>query len=172
MISRQVLYKTARVFSFTALVWLLNPLQVSAALAATSDARQADKQRLDYQAIEEARRTNVARNIHLSKTESSRFWALYDDYRTATSTFDARRTELLMRLSKQVDDLSDGEGRLLMKDALTLEKERQEEKQRYLELVAEILSGDRLFRYYQIETKLDAQARASWTRLIPLAVAP
>ena len=172
MISSQVLYNIANGFSLVALVVLLNSLQSPSAIAATRDVTQTAKQRSDHQAIEEARKANVARNIHLSETESSRFWSLYEEYRTATSAFDVRRTELFVRLSEHVEDLSDGEGRLLVKDALSLEKQRQEEKQRYLGKIAEFLSGDRLFRYYQIETKLDAQARASWTRLIPLAVAP
>ena len=53
-------------------------------------------------------------------------------------------------------------------DALELEEQRQLVKKRYFEKFAEVLLGQQLFRYHQIETKLDAKKRHDWTSIIPL----
>ena len=56
----------------------------------------------------------------------------------------------------------------LVTEALWIEEQRQLLGKRYFEKFGEVLPGQRLFRYYQIETRLDAKKRHEWTGIFPL----
>ncbi len=119
--------------------------------------------------VEEAeRRATVAANLPLLDSEAEAFWDLYLEYRAADKEMDDQRADLMRRFGESYEDLADDEGNRLVTDTLGLEEQRQLLKKRFLEKFARVLPGQRLFRYYQIETKLDAKKRHDWTQLIPL----
>ena len=124
---------------------------------------------LNHQLAETKRQAVVATNLPLLESEAEAFWALYLEYRAAAKEMDDRRLDLIRRYANVYDDLPSDQGDDLVTDALRVERERQAVKQRYLKKFARLLPGQRLFRYYQIETKLDAMQRYDWTQQIPLA---
>ena len=123
---------------------------------------------LAHQKEEIERKATVAANLPLLDAEAEAFWDLYLEYRAADKEMDDQRVNLMLRLTESYEDLADDEGNRLVTDALRLEEERQSLKKRYFKKFARVLPGQRLFRYYQIETKLDAQKRYDWTLIIPL----
>lgn len=124
---------------------------------------------LQHQLAETQRQAMVAANLPLLDSEAEAFWALYLEYRAAAKEMDDKRLNLIRRYASSYDTLPSDEGKRLVTDALRVEEKRQSLKQRYLKKFARLLPGQRLFRYYQIETKLDAVQRQEWTRQIPLA---
>ncbi len=134
---------------------------------ATSTSSQTEYE-LAHQKEEIERRVTVAANLPLLDSEAEVFWNLYLEYRAADTEIDDQRADLMRRFAESYEDLADDEGNRLVTEALALEEQRQLLKKRFLEKFARVLSGQRLFRYYQIETKLDAKKRHDWTSIIPL----
>jgi len=143
---------------------------VSLALLSHSvDAQHQTEYELQYQLRETERQAVVAANLTLLDSEAAAFWAMYREYRAAAKEMDDQRLSLLRRYADSYEDLPSKEGKGLVTDALRVEEKRQALKQRFLKKFARLLPGQRLFRYYQIETKLDAMQRYGWTQQIPLA---
>lgn len=114
------------------------------------------------------RRATVAASLSLLDSQVEEFWNLYLEYRAADKEMDDQRANLMRHLAESFEDLANDEGNRLVTEALTIEEQRQLLKKRYFEKFADVLSGQQLFRYYQIETKLDAKKRHEWTGFIPL----
>lgn len=134
-----------------------------------ANAQHQTEYELQHQLAETERQAIVAENLPLAESEAEAFWALYLEYRAAVKKMDDRRLSLLRRYANSIENLPAAEGQRLVKDALRTEKDRQALKQRYLRKFERVLHGQRLFRYYQVETKLDAVQRYGWTQQIPLA---
>jgi len=118
------------------------------------------------------RQAIVAENLPLLDSEAEAFWDLYFEYRAADKEMGDQRVDLLRRLEKAEGDLTDDEGIRFVTEALRIENQRQELKQSYLMKFSLVLPGTKFFRYYQIETKLDALKRYFWTNVIELAPVP
>ena len=142
---------------------------IVALLCATAQAQDQTEYELQHQMAETERQAIIADDMPLLESEEEAFWKLYLEYRAAAKEMDDKRTSLLRRYAGSFEDLDAKQGTRLVTDALRLEERRQLLKKRYLKKFARILPGKRLFRYYQIETKLDAMLRYSWTRQVPLA---
>lgn len=141
---------------------------VVALLSTVTSAQIQTEYELAHEAEEDERRATVAANLPLNDSEAEAFWDLYLEYRAADTEMDDQRADLMRRFAESYEDLADDGGNRLVTDALTLEEQRQSLKKRFFEKFARVLSGQRLFRYYQIETKLDAKKRHDWTSIIPL----
>ncbi len=118
------------------------------------------------------RQATVAANLPLLDAEAEVFWDLYLEYRVADKELDDQRVDLLRRFAESVDDVTDDEGIRFVTESLRIEKQRQALKQSYLMKFSLVLPGSKLFRYYQIETKLDALKRYFWTSQVQLAPVP
>lgn len=136
---------------------------------ASVEAQTQTEYELAHQVEETRRQLIVAANLPLLEDEERAFWKLYLEFRAADKEMDDSRADLIRRLAGSIDDLEPKEGNKLVTEALRVEGKRQDIKKRYFQKFAHILPGQRLFRYYQIETKLDAMKRFDWTRQIPLA---
>ncbi len=141
---------------------------VVALLSAVTSTSSQTEYVLAYDMEENERKATVAANLPLLDAEAEAFWDLYLEYRAADKEMDDQRANLMRHFAESYEDLGEDEGNRLVTDALRLEEQRQSLKQRYLEKFARVLPGQRLFRYYQIETKLDATKRYEWTDIIPL----
>lgn len=141
-------------------------------LSTTVMAQNQSEYELQHQVAEVERQAMVAANMPLLDSEAEAFWKIYLEYRAAVKGMDNRRLNLLRRFAGSLEDLGDKQGDSLVTDALRLEAQRQSLRKRYFKKFARVLEGKRLFRYYQIETKLDAMKRFAWTSQIPLAPVP
>ena len=140
---------------------------VVALLSTITSTLSQTKYELARQKEEIERQATVAANLPLLESEAEAFWDLYLEYRGADKEMDDQRANLMRRFAESYEDLAEDEGNRLVTDALRLEEQRQSLKRRFLEKFARVLPGQRLFRYYQIETKLDAAKRHDWTNIIP-----
>jgi len=145
---------------------------IVALLCTTTYAQNQTEYELQHQMAETERQAMVAGNLPLLDSEAEAFWKLYLEYRAAAKEMDDTRANLIRRFAGSFQDLDDKEGQRLVTDALRVEEQRQALKKRYLKIFTRVLPGQRMFRYYQIETKLDAMQRYGWTRHIPLAPTP
>ena len=145
---------------------------VVALLGTVTSTQSKTEYELAHEKEETERRATVAANLPLLDAEAEAFWDLYVKYRAADKELDDQRVDLLGRLEESMNDLTDDEGNRLVTESLRIDKRRQALNQSYLMKVSHDLPGSRLFRYYQIETKLDALKRNFWTSQVNLAPVP
>ena len=118
------------------------------------------------------RQAMVAENLPLLDSEAEAFWDIYLEYRVADREFDDQRVELFRYFEEADEVFTDDEGKRIVTEALLIEKKRQELKQKFFEKFSRVLPGQKLFRYYQIETKLDGLKRYFWTNAVEFAPLP
>jgi len=124
-----------------------------------------------YQAREAERRAIIAFNLELSDRESKAFWPLYKKYRSNSKIKEKLRIKLLKKFAKNMKIMSKKDAERIVMSALNLEADRERLKKDYILSLKYILIRKKFFRYYQIETKLDAIYKFQWTKAIPLATA-
>jgi len=66
------------------------------------------------------------------------------------------------------EDMTEREADSLTGRALKLEVKNKRLKEKHILSLKKVLADEKIFKYYQIETKLDAGYRYGWTRRIPL----
>ncbi len=124
---------------------------------------------VSHQMREAERRAIVAMNLQLDAAEAEKFWPLYDAYRAKTKDAEKTRDSLIRELGESLTDMSNETADHMVSRALDLEVNNQKNKRSYISSLKAVLDGPKYFRYYQIETKLDAIFTYSWTKNIPLA---
>ncbi len=120
---------------------------------------------------EAKRKAIVAENLGLNEMEAEKFWPAYDDYRAKIKKKEKVRLGLLKQFSENITDLQGEDAASMVPRALDLEIEIQQLKKEHIAGLKPIFSVTKFFRYYQIETKLDARFKFGWTKRIPLAPA-
>lgn len=142
---------------------------VVALLSTVISAQSQTEDELAHQNQETERRALVSANLPLLDSEAKAFWDLYFEYRVAVKELDDQRADLLRRVAESKGESTDDEGIGLVTESLRIDKQRQALKQSYRMKFSLVLRGSILFRYYQIETKLDALKRNFWTSQVNLA---
>ena len=124
---------------------------------------------IEHRKRETERQAIIGNNLQLAAAEEEAFWAMYTEYRNKVKKMDDRRLALIKRFASAYPELGNTEAHSIVENALRLEVDRQKLKEKYLRRFKSILKDARLFRYYQLETKLDAIQWVAWTQQIPLA---
>lgn len=137
-------------------------------LAASQEGMKADEQILLQQVMTD-RRAVYAANLGLTDSESRAFWPIYDDYEAKVKKLNDRFLDLVNRYVAEYDTLSDADASAMLKEKMSIEKERMELKQAYTKKVAKALPAKKALRYAQIETRVDNMLRRDVYGLIPLA---
>ncbi len=120
------------------------------------------------QEVGKDRREIVKANMLLTNSEAARFWPLYDQYRADMSKLGDRRVKLITDYAANRNSMSEDEANRLLKEALDIDKERAELKERYVKKFNKELSARTTARFFQIDQKLDAAVDASLAARIPL----
>lgn len=146
-------------------------LAVLVALASSSASAQTVKETLDIkrQAIATQRRVLVSGALPLTDAEAKGFWPLYDDYEKQRAEIDERTNRLVADFVNGEGTFSDTQAKAMLNVALKLDDERLVARREALGRIAKVLSPRKLMRFFQIESKLDAEVRVEISRQIPLA---
>lgn len=114
------------------------------------------------------RKALVAANLTLSDDEASRFWPVYDRYRTELTAVDDRLVKVVEDYTASFPGLSNEKAMKLVDDYLSAEGDRVRVRRAYLGEIAKVLSGRKVARFYQIENKMDAVLRYDLASEIPV----
>lgn len=137
-------------------------------LAVSQEGIKADEQILLQQVMTD-RRAVYAANLGLTDSESRAFWPIYDEYEAKVKKLNDRFLDLLNRYVNDYEKLTDSEAAGMLKEKMSIEKERMDLKQAYTKKVAKVLPAKKALRYAQIETRIDNMLRRDVYGLIPLA---
>lgn len=129
-----------------------------------------DKFEIDFQLREAERRAAISRSMAFTEEEAVQFWPQYDVYRFKAKQFQQRRLTMLSKISGSLVGMTDELANETVAAALQLELDQQQAKNEFVSSLKILFSNARFFRYYQIETKIDAIFTHGWTQAIPLAL--
>ena len=143
---------------------------VAASLGAQLALAQTMKESLDIkrQAIAAQRRVLVSGALPLSDDEAKAFWPIYDAYEKQRADIDERTNRLVADFAAISGNLTDSQAKAMLPVALRLDEERLVAKRDVMGRMSKALPPRKLIRFFQIESKLDAEVRVDILRQIPL----
>ncbi len=138
-------------------------------LAAPAWAQQITDQIEVTRSVAEAeRKMIVSKNLDLTEAESEAFWPVYNQYREAIRKVTDKRVALIRKFASEFDTLDDDRAEGLMKDYLDFQEEHVKTRRSHVKKFSKVLPPRKLFRFYQIDGKLNVIVDFELARSIPL----
>jgi hypothetical protein len=119
--------------------------------------------------IQLRRQAIVTSVMDLTPKEAEVFWPLYRDYRMEMAKVGDRVSKLLVQYGEQYDTLTDEQASKIMNEWLSVEKAKNNVKDKYVSRFKKILPARKVMRFFQADNKLDAMLNAQLASVIPLA---
>ena len=114
------------------------------------------------------RKALVAANLGLDDAEAEQFWPVYNEYRAKVAEIDARLTDLIGRYAAHYEAMDDETARALLEGSQEVNEDRIELRGKYRKRFEKAIGIQKLARFYQIESKLDAIVNFKLAEQIPL----
>ncbi len=137
-------------------------------LAAPAWAQQAADQIEVTRSVAEAeRKMIVSKNLKLSEAESEAFWPVYNQYREDIRKVNDKRVALIRKFASEFYTLDDDRAEGLMKDYLDFQEEHVKTRRSHVKKFSKVLPARKMFRFYQIDGKLNVIVDFELARSIP-----
>jgi Spy/CpxP family protein refolding chaperone len=107
--------------------------------------------------------------LKMTDAESKAFWPIYDDYEAELKKVDERFMAMINDFAAKYDTLTDAQAAEMLKERLTLDRERVDLKVKYTDRIARVLPGIKALRFAQLESRIDNLMRRNLYTIIPLA---
>ena len=118
------------------------------------------------------RELTIGEELRLSDDESDGFWPVYEEYRAEIDQIQDRNAQLIADYAANFDNLTETAATDLIDDYFAIQNAMLDTRQKYVAVFLEVLSPQKLARFYQIENKIDAVAQLPLVRDIPLIDVP
>ena len=121
--------------------------------------------------IKAERRAIVSLNLELTDAESRDFWPVYDEYWVQMKKIGDREVVLIEDFAKnyKYETLTNEKAEEMLKEFLSILQQENKLKKKYVKRFMKVLPPKKVFRYYQIENKLDTIINMELAASIPLA---
>lgn len=128
----------------------------------------------DYMEVQRAalkteKKALVADAMQLTEEESTVFWPLYNEYSEKVYVINTKVYELIKKFANEYETLTDEQAIELWNDNMNIKKEAAKLEATYFKKFQKILSGKKVLRYFQTESKIDAIIAFELAAEIPLA---
>lgn len=111
----------------------------------------------------------VLENVEFSADEGKDFWPIYDQLQEELFTVNQQSAKLIVAYASVYQTLTDDQATKIVDEYFKIREERTAVLKSYVPKLSKVLPGKKLFRYLQVETKLEAIARFEIAKEIPLA---
>ncbi len=118
--------------------------------------------------LRDERRSIVEKSMGLTTRESNAFWPVYDDYRARLEEIIDRRVQIILDFIEHPDTFTDDKSRSVLDELLELKISKVRLKRDFVEPFAASLPAKKVFKFYQIENKLDLLIQSELSSVIPL----
>jgi hypothetical protein len=118
--------------------------------------------------ISSDRKVIVANLMDFTSKESEAFWPVYNNYRTDVSKIDDKLVALVQQADTALDSLTEKSCQSLMEQWMSLKAEKANLRKSYVKQFAKTIPPIKLFRYYQLENKMDAVVEYTMAANVPL----
>jgi hypothetical protein len=106
--------------------------------------------------------------MQLTEAESEAFWPVYNEYEQAMRKVNTKRVDVLRRLAAEYETLTDEQAEALLKESFDFQQERVKVRRSFMKKFAKALTGKRVARFYQIDSKIDSIIDFDIARTVPL----
>ncbi len=123
-----------------------------------------------YASLMDTKREQIANALALKEKDNSDFWALYDKYQQKQSIHDHDAFNLIRKFNDKYKSGQIEKQSMINMQAefFRIEGRKLQTKQNHAEFFSNILSPEDVFRFYQIESTIDAQIHSKTAEVIPL----
>jgi len=135
--------------------------------ATTLFASEEKSTELSLAQVQADRKAIVTEVVAPSPQQEKVFWQTYWEYRGRISRLTARTVELIEQYAASYAAVDDAKATAMVDEILSIQSDRMKIRQEYVKKFQKILVPKQVFRWYQIENKLDAVIRAEMAASIP-----
>jgi hypothetical protein len=111
----------------------------------------------------------VMQNMEFTADEGKFFWNVYEDLQKELFQVDQRAAKLIIAYASVYQTLTDDQAAEIVAEYFDIQKSRTAILDSYAKKLAKGLPAKKVFRYLQLENKLEAIARYELAKEIPLA---
>jgi hypothetical protein len=116
----------------------------------------------------EVRKKLVHKHLPLTDNEAHGFWPIYDQYQEELLRVYIQRKAAITKLGQHFDTMTDDFAKQFVMEYIAMQEERLHILHAYFEKFATVLSGKKLLRFYQIESRFRSAVDAELAERTPL----
>ena len=122
--------------------------------------------------MEAEREVMIEEELRLTDAEAEGFWPIYESYRAEIDALQNRYADMIEEYADNYDALSEGMAQRIVDEYFEIENGLLAVREAYVERFTEVLSIQKLARFYQMENRIDNVADLALMREIPLIDVP
>jgi len=139
-------------------------------LPLTRDLLKQDEFQLTRDLIKSQKKLAILKSMGLTDKEREGFWPIYDDYQGKIDKINDRKIMLVAGYAKTYMEksLTDEKALEMLDEFLSIEKQRLQYINVYVQKFKAVIPPKKVVRYFQIETKINALGNYALARGVPL----
>ena len=130
--------------------------------------KPADNMEIVKEKIRTDKKLLIATNMQLTESEANAFWPIYESYQAELGKLRDREIKLIEQFAASYETMSDDVAKKLLDDSLSIDSSHQKLRQSYLAKFRGVLPDNKVARYYQLESKINAVMEYELAKRIPL----
>ena len=132
-----------------------------------SNADQLEESRIE---LEAKKKVKISKSLNLTSEQSDGFWEVYADYERELGQSTKDSFNLIRKFSNgyQNGTTTEQDAANMLAEFFRIEARKLQLKQSYLSRYQEILPAKKVFRFYQIDNKIDSLIRCDIAKKLPL----
>ena len=133
----------------------------------TSFADQLEESRIE---LEAKKKVQISKSLELTSEQSNQFWDIYADYERELGQSTKNSFDLIRKFSNSYENetITEQDATNMLAAFFRIEARKLQTKQSYLSRYKEALPAKKVFRFYQIDNKIDSLIRCDIARKLPL----
>jgi hypothetical protein len=138
------------------------------AVPALSEEKQADNTQIIIKKMRADKKLLIAEAMKLTESEAKAFWPLYEGYQKALGAMGNRMLKLIDSYAAKYETMSNKDARGLLDEYMAIARDRLKLQESYLPKFRNALPEIKVFRYYQLENKVETMIYALLAEQIPV----
>ena len=118
--------------------------------------------------IKTEKKAAIAEATQLTDTESTPFWALYNEYNSKMTDVNTKLINLIIDYSDNYGNMNNEKAKELFNNSLKIKQESLKLEKKYFKKFLKILPPAKAVRYFQAENKIKSMINAKLALEIPL----
>ena len=111
----------------------------------------------------------VMENVEFTTVEGEAFWPLFDKLQEELFVVNQRSAKLILAYASVYETLTDDQATKIVNEYFAIRRERTAIFDEYVQQMLKVLPTKKVFRYVQVENKLEVMARYEIAKEVPLA---
>jgi len=133
-----------------------------------SEEKKADNMQIVIEKIRADKKLTVAQTMELTESEAKAFWPIYEEYQKGLRKLGNRSLKLIETYAMKYGNMTNEDAKGLLNEYMTIERDRLKQRESYLPQLRKALPEIKVFRYFQLENKIQAAINAVLAEHIPV----